>query len=206
MLGGDPRKFQMPSESEMRFNWVHGDHAALEPSQAREFVVDAWRMVVAQRISARASSPIRMARAEERAGDTTLSSSHRTGRYPRTMRRIVIVPLLLAAGLLAGCSQVAQVAGDAMGVDVEAACTTIDDAYAQYQTLLDQGGASAEQIDAARDELVTTLDTLATDVDGQLGDLISSGAQQIGGMTDLQAPETIEAIDQLKASASAFCG
>lgn len=123
------------------------------------------------------------------------------------MRRIVIVPLLLAAGfLLAGCSQVAQVAGDAMGVDVEVTCTTIDDAYAQYQTLLDQGGASADQVDAARDELVTTLDTLAADVDGQLGDLISSGAQQIGGMTDLQAPETIEAIDQLKEAASGFCG
>ena len=123
------------------------------------------------------------------------------------MRRIVIVPLLLAAGfLLAGCSQVAQVAGDAMGVDVEATCTTIDDAYAQYQTLLDQGGASADRVDAARDELVTTLDTLAADVDGQLGDLISSGAQQIGGMTDLQAPETIEAIDQLKEAASGFCG
>lgn len=123
------------------------------------------------------------------------------------MRRIVIVPLLLAAGfLLAGCSQVAQVAGDAMGVDVEGTCTTIDDAYAQYQTLLDQGGASADQVDAARDELVTTLDTLAADVDGQLGDLISSGAQQIGGMTDLQAPETIEAIDQLKEAASGFCG
>ena len=123
------------------------------------------------------------------------------------MRRIVIVPLVLATGLLvSGCSQVAQIAGDAMGVDVEATCTTIDDAYAQYQTLLDQGGASAEQVDAARDELVTTLDTLAADVDGQLGDLISSGAQQIGGMTDLQAPETIEAIDQLKDSVSTFCG
>ncbi|MDP3953021.1 hypothetical protein [Microbacterium sp.] len=123
------------------------------------------------------------------------------------MRRIVIVPLILAAGLLvSGCSQVAQIAGDAMGVDVEATCTTIDDAYAQYQTLLDQGGASAEQVDAARDQLVTTLDTLAADVDGQLGGLISSGAQQIGGMTDLQAPETIEAIDQLKDSVSTFCG
>ena len=123
------------------------------------------------------------------------------------MRRIVIVPLILAAGLVvSGCSQVAQIAGDAMGVDVEATCTTIDDAYAQYQTLLDQGGASAEQVDAARDELVTTLDTLAADVDGQLGDLISAGAQQIGGMTDLQAPETIEAIDQLKDSVSTFCG
>jgi hypothetical protein len=122
------------------------------------------------------------------------------------MRRIVILPLVLAAGfVLTGCSQVAQVTGDALGVDVEATCTTIDDAYGQYQTLLDQGDASAEQVDAARDELVTTLDTLAADVDGQLGDLIRSGSQQIGGMTDLQAPETIEAIDQLKGSLSAFC-
>lgn len=122
------------------------------------------------------------------------------------MRRIVILPLVLTAGLLAGCSQVAQVAGDALGVDVEATCTTIDDAYGQYQTLLDQGGASAEQVDAARDQLVTTLEDLSAGVDGQLGDLISSGAQQIGGMTDLQAPETIEAIDQLKDSLSVFCG
>lgn len=122
------------------------------------------------------------------------------------MRRIVIIPVLLAAGLLAGCSHVTQVAGDALGVDVEATCTTIDDAYGQYQALLAQGGASAEQVDAARGELVATLETLATDVDGQLGDLISSGAQQIGGMTDLQAPETIEAIEQLKDSTSAFCG
>ena len=97
-------------------------------------------------------------------------------------------------------------AGDALGVDVQATCTTIDEAYAQYQTLLDQGGATAEQVDAARDDLVATLDGLAGDVDGQLGDVIRSGAEQIGGMTDLQAPETIEAIDQLKDSISAFCG
>lgn len=121
------------------------------------------------------------------------------------MRRIVILPLVLAAGLLVGCAQVAQVAGDALGVDVDATCTTIDDAYEQYQTLLDQGGASAQQVAAARDQLVVTLDSLADDVDGQLGDLIRSGAQQIGGMTDMQAPETIEAVDQLKDSVSAFC-
>ena len=122
------------------------------------------------------------------------------------MRRIVTVPLLLTVGLLAGCSQVAQVAGDAMGIDIEATCTTIDEAYGQYQTLLDQGSASAADVDAAREQLVTTLDDLAADVDGQLGDLIRSGARQIGDMTDLQTPETIEAIDQLKDSASAFCG
>ncbi|WP_337001976.1 MULTISPECIES: hypothetical protein [unclassified Microbacterium] len=122
------------------------------------------------------------------------------------MRRIVVVPLVLAVGLLAGCSHVTQLAGDALGVDVHATCTTIDEAYAQYQTLLDQGGATAEQVDAARDDLVATLDGLAGDVDGQLGDVIRSGAEQIGRMTDLQAPETIEAIDQLKDSLSALCG
>lgn len=122
------------------------------------------------------------------------------------MRRIVVLPVVLAIGLLAGCSQVTQMAGDALGVDVQATCSAIDDAYTQYQSLLDQGQVSAEQADAARDGLVTSLDGLATNVDGQLGDLIRSGAEKIGGMTDLQAPETIEAIDQLKDSVSAFCG
>jgi len=122
------------------------------------------------------------------------------------MRRIVVLPLVLAAGLLAGCSQVTQMAGDALGVDVQATCTTIDDAYAQYRTLLDQGAVSAEQADAARDDLVASLDGIAANVDGKLGDVIRSGAERIGGMSDLQAPETIEAIDQLKDSVSAFCG
>lgn len=122
------------------------------------------------------------------------------------MRRIVALPLLLAAVLLTGCSQVAQVAGDVVGVSVEETCTTIDDAYAQYQSVIDQGGATEEQLDTARDDLVATLDGLADDVDGQLGDLVRSGAQQLAEVTDLQAPEAVEAIEQLKDSASAFCG
>ncbi|MDQ0642008.1 MmcQ/YjbR family DNA-binding protein [Microbacterium murale] len=51
LVGGDPRKFQMPSETDLRFNWVHADLASLEPSEAREFVVDAWRMVVPQKVA-----------------------------------------------------------------------------------------------------------------------------------------------------------
>jgi hypothetical protein len=35
----------------MRFNWFHGHLAALEPTEARELVVDAWRMVVPKRLS-----------------------------------------------------------------------------------------------------------------------------------------------------------
>ncbi|MEO8528136.1 MAG: hypothetical protein ABI435_03570 [Pseudolysinimonas sp.] len=51
LVGGDPRKFQMPSESDLRFNWVHADLASLDPTEARELVVDAWCMVVPQKVS-----------------------------------------------------------------------------------------------------------------------------------------------------------
>ena len=46
-----PHKFQMPTASDLRFNWVHADLAALDPTEARELVVDAWRMVVPKKLS-----------------------------------------------------------------------------------------------------------------------------------------------------------
>ena len=52
LVESDPHAFQMPSTSDMRFNWVHADLAALEPTEARELVVDAWRMVVPKKVSA----------------------------------------------------------------------------------------------------------------------------------------------------------
>jgi hypothetical protein len=48
---GEPHKFQLPAASDLRFNWVHADLAALEPAEARELVVDAWRMVVPKKLS-----------------------------------------------------------------------------------------------------------------------------------------------------------
>ena len=48
----EPHKFQLPAASDMRFNWVHADLAALTPAEARELVVDAWRMVVPKKVSA----------------------------------------------------------------------------------------------------------------------------------------------------------
>jgi hypothetical protein len=51
LVRSEPRKFQMPPASDMRFNWVHADLAALEPAEARELVVDAWRMVVPKKLS-----------------------------------------------------------------------------------------------------------------------------------------------------------
>ena len=51
LVGSEPHRFQMPTASEMRFNWVHADLAALDPTEAREIVVDAWRMVVPKKLS-----------------------------------------------------------------------------------------------------------------------------------------------------------
>ncbi|WP_242498175.1 MmcQ/YjbR family DNA-binding protein [Nocardioides glacieisoli] len=50
LVESDPR-FQLPSESDMRFHWVHATLAELEASEARELVVDAWRMVVPQKVA-----------------------------------------------------------------------------------------------------------------------------------------------------------
>jgi hypothetical protein len=51
LVASDPHRFQTPSASDMRFNWVHADLAALDPTEARELVVDAWRMVVPKKLS-----------------------------------------------------------------------------------------------------------------------------------------------------------
>ena len=51
LVSSEPHKFAMPGASDLRFNWVHADLAALNPTEARELVVDAWRMVVPKKIS-----------------------------------------------------------------------------------------------------------------------------------------------------------
>ncbi len=52
LVRGEPGKFSLPPASDLRFNWVHADLAALDRAEAREIVVDAWRMVVPKRLSA----------------------------------------------------------------------------------------------------------------------------------------------------------
>ena len=44
-------RYELPREADLRFNWVHATLAALDPDEAREHVVDAWRMVVPLRLS-----------------------------------------------------------------------------------------------------------------------------------------------------------
>jgi len=51
LVASEPHKFQLPTASDLRFNWVQADLGALDPSEARELVVDAWRMAVPKKVS-----------------------------------------------------------------------------------------------------------------------------------------------------------
>ncbi len=48
----EPEKFMMPSRSDLRYNWVLVRLAAIDASEMRELVLDAWRMVVPKRVAA----------------------------------------------------------------------------------------------------------------------------------------------------------
>ncbi len=121
------------------------------------------------------------------------------------MRRLAVLPLL-AVGLLAGCSQVTQLAGEAVGVDVAQVCTSFDDVYTQYQSLLDQGEVSSDQLAASKSELVTTLESLADDLGEPAGEVIRSNAQKLADIPDLRSPEAIALVEQAKSATEPFCG
>jgi hypothetical protein len=53
LVNGEPDKFFMPPQRDMRFQWVCARLAALDPTEARELVVDAWRMCVPKKVAAR---------------------------------------------------------------------------------------------------------------------------------------------------------
>lgn len=52
LVDAEPDKFMLPSQSDMRFNWVHVRVAALDETEMRDLVLDAWRMVVPKRVAA----------------------------------------------------------------------------------------------------------------------------------------------------------
>jgi hypothetical protein len=52
LVASEPAVFHLPSESDMRFNWVHARLAGLDEDRMTELVVDAWRMVVPKRVAA----------------------------------------------------------------------------------------------------------------------------------------------------------
>jgi hypothetical protein len=52
LVASRPDVFQMPAQSDMRFNWVELRMDAIDPAEMRELVLDAWRMVVPKRVAA----------------------------------------------------------------------------------------------------------------------------------------------------------
>src|SRR5688572_2828229 len=50
LVDSEPTRFHLPSEFDLRFHWVHATLVTLDPTEARELVVDAWRMVVPKKV------------------------------------------------------------------------------------------------------------------------------------------------------------
>ena len=52
LVAAEPTKFLMPDRSDLRFNWVVVRLAAIDDTEMRELVIDAWKMVVPKKVSA----------------------------------------------------------------------------------------------------------------------------------------------------------
>src|SRR2546423_13397560 len=51
LIGGSPKKFMQPVQSDLRYNWVLARLATLDEKEMRELVMDAWRMGVPKRLA-----------------------------------------------------------------------------------------------------------------------------------------------------------
>ena len=51
LVASDPEKFQLPVQSDLRYNWVEVRLAALDEERMREIVIDAWRFVVPKKVA-----------------------------------------------------------------------------------------------------------------------------------------------------------
>ena len=52
LIGGAPDKFMQPDRSDLRYNWVAVRLDAIDETEMRELVLDAWRMVVPRSVAA----------------------------------------------------------------------------------------------------------------------------------------------------------
>jgi hypothetical protein len=53
----EPEKFMLPGPSDLRFNWALVRLDAIDAAEMRELVLDAWAMVVPQRLAAEYAAP-----------------------------------------------------------------------------------------------------------------------------------------------------
>ncbi|WP_020660207.1 MmcQ/YjbR family DNA-binding protein [Amycolatopsis benzoatilytica] len=52
LVAAEPRKFQLPRESDLRFNWVHASLSELDADELAELVINAWTMCVPKKVAA----------------------------------------------------------------------------------------------------------------------------------------------------------
>jgi hypothetical protein len=52
LVAAEPDKFSLPGRADMRYNWVVVRMDAIDDTEMREIVLDAWRMVVPRRVAA----------------------------------------------------------------------------------------------------------------------------------------------------------
>jgi hypothetical protein len=52
LVAAEPDKFQLPRQSDLRYQWVHARLAALDRAEMEELVLDAWQMCVPKRVAA----------------------------------------------------------------------------------------------------------------------------------------------------------
>jgi hypothetical protein len=51
LIASEPEKFSLPSQSDLRYNWVHVHLTAIDAQEMRELVEDAWAFCVPKRIA-----------------------------------------------------------------------------------------------------------------------------------------------------------
>ncbi len=51
LIASEPEKFMMPKPSDQRYHWMVVRLEAIDETEMREIVVDAWRMVVPKRVA-----------------------------------------------------------------------------------------------------------------------------------------------------------
>jgi hypothetical protein len=52
LVEAEPQKFSLPSESDLRYHWVHVNLAAIDVTELRDLIEDAWAFVVPKRLAA----------------------------------------------------------------------------------------------------------------------------------------------------------
>ena len=56
LVESDPEKFSLPSQSDLRYHWVHVRLAAIDAAEMRDLVEEAWAFVVPKRVAEKYSA------------------------------------------------------------------------------------------------------------------------------------------------------